>query len=111
MVSRRKEWVEVSGGWPLLIWEKPAICWAPRDPSSLPCQLHTIEFLGTAAGCCGLLYEARRGKEEGWGCSAQTLPCGKRWPPFCKELRPTWALWGLPCPASMTVLSHGHCPS
>lgn len=54
MASWRKEWVEVSGRWPLLIWEKPAICWAPRDPSSLPCQLHTIEFLGTAAA--GLLF-------------------------------------------------------
>lgn len=59
MAQRRK-----GCGWMApLIWEKPAICWAPRDPSSLPYQLHTIEFLGTVAAMVPHLHGARsRGK-------------------------------------------------
>lgn len=52
MVSRRKEWLEVSGGWPLLIWEKPAICWAPGDPSTHP---HN-RISGDRNAVCGLLF-------------------------------------------------------
>ena len=47
-----------------------------RIPSSLPCQLHTIEFLGTAPAF--LLTRHSTARREGWGYSTQTLPCGKR---------------------------------
>lgn len=80
----------MSGRRPPLIWEKPAICWAPGDPSSLPCQLHTMEFLGTAAAKVLYLHWARqRGKVGAIGI---------------------WGPWGSPHPVPMSTLSHGHSP-
>lgn len=94
---------------PLLFWEKPAICWAPRDPSSPTCQLHTIEFLGTVAAMAPHAYRARqRAKARAVASEPHSAVDGhhsaRRWGPRgpCVPVHPQ--PWPLP---SLTDVSLG----